>query len=79
MLLDPQKVADTREWLRKALEDLGSAEVLAHPSVGFVGPAVFHCQQAAEKAFKGADHPFLGTSVLVYANVASAPLQGEAL
>jgi HEPN domain-containing protein len=53
MPLDPQKVADTQEWLRKALEDRRSADVLAAPSVGLVGPAVFHCQQTVEKAFKG--------------------------
>jgi hypothetical protein len=42
MPLDLQEVADTRVWLHRALEDLGSAEVPASPNVGFTGTAVFH-------------------------------------
>jgi hypothetical protein len=45
---DPQKVADTREWLRKALEDLQSADVLLHASPPLAGPAAFHCQGPRE-------------------------------
>jgi HEPN domain-containing protein len=42
--------AETRAWLGKALEDLQSARALIQS--GLPAPALFHCQQAAEKAFK---------------------------
>lgn len=52
MLHDPQKIADTRDWLRKAAEDLEAAETLFRQHASFAATVVFHCQQAAEKAFK---------------------------
>ena len=45
--------ADTAAWLHKAREDLQVARQLLRPAKAFAGPAVFHCQQAAEKALKG--------------------------
>lgn len=45
MSLDPALVADTREWLRRAADDLRAAPPL-------LADALFHCQQAVEKAFK---------------------------
>lgn len=42
----------TRDWLRKAHEDLESAERLA-TGTPITAAASFHCQQAAEKALKG--------------------------
>jgi len=81
MPLDPQKAADTRDWLRKALEDLRSAEVLMRPSVGLAGPAVFHCQQAAEKALKAFlfwhDTPFRKTHGLDELGAACAALDSS--
>lgn len=50
---DPQKVAETRDWLIKADHDLRAAEAmidLVDPPLSDV--AVFHCQQAAEKSLK---------------------------
>jgi HEPN domain-containing protein len=50
---DPIRIADTRAWLAKADMDLRAAghELTAVPP--FTGDAVFHAQQAAEKALKG--------------------------
>jgi HEPN domain-containing protein len=50
---DPIRVADTRSWLAKADMDLRAAvhELTAAPP--FTADAVFHAQQAAEKAMKG--------------------------
>ncbi len=50
---DPQKVAETKDWLIKADHDLRAAEAmvdLVEPPLSDV--AVYHCQQAAEKSFK---------------------------
>jgi len=50
---DPSRLADTRDWLSKALRDLqtGDHDFKAEPP--FLDAVVFHCQQAAEKALKG--------------------------
>jgi HEPN domain-containing protein len=50
---DAQRAADAREWLVKAREDLRAAAILARVDAPLLGPALYHCQQAAEKAFKG--------------------------
>ncbi len=49
---DPALVADTRAWLAKALMDLRAAEQLLRAAPPLLGGVVFHCQQAAEKAWK---------------------------
>jgi HEPN domain-containing protein len=49
---DPARVADTKSWLTRAADDLEAAERLLKAPALF-GAAVFHCQQAAEKALKG--------------------------
>jgi HEPN domain-containing protein len=49
---DRARVADTRAWLVKAKEDLDGGARLLKPSKALPGVAVFHCQQAAEKALK---------------------------
>jgi HEPN domain-containing protein len=50
---DPIRVADTRAWMEKASLDLGAGQAdLAHDPP-FRGDAMFHAQQAAEKALKG--------------------------
>lgn len=50
---DPARLADTKAWMAKAAADLaaGTHELTAVPP--FTADAVFHAQQAAEKALKG--------------------------
>ena len=43
----------TRTWLIKARADLGSARKLANGPDAYLDAAIYHCQQAAEKAVKG--------------------------
>lgn len=43
----------TREWLTKALHDLHTARITADAPDGPRDTAIYHCQQAAEKAMKG--------------------------
>ncbi len=53
MPLDPILVAETREWFRRAADDLAAG---AHDLTGqaeLTRDAAFHAQQAAEKAIKG--------------------------
>jgi HEPN domain-containing protein len=62
---DPVRAADTRAWLEKAAMDLRSAEVDLGVTPPIVGDALFHCQQAIEKALKAFlawhDEPFRKT------------------
>jgi HEPN domain-containing protein len=53
MAFDPELVAETRAWFAKASNDLRAAEALIAASPPLFDEAVFHCQQAAEKALKG--------------------------
>ena len=62
---DPDLIENTRAWLVKSTKDLHRVEVfLAAQSSDFEG-ALFHCQQAAEKALKAFltwhDQPFRKT------------------
>lgn len=41
-----------RSWLLKAASDLGSARKLAAEPEPYLDTAIYHCQQAAEKAVK---------------------------
>jgi len=50
---DPAVLAETRSWLHKASEDVRAAEVARAAEPPLRDAAVFHCQQAAEKAIKG--------------------------
>lgn len=50
MTPDEAKSADTWEWLDKAAGDLASARVLI--DAGHLSNALFHSQQAGEKAMK---------------------------
>ena len=43
----------TREWLTKALHDLQTARITSGATDGPLDTAIYHCQQAAEKALKG--------------------------
>ena len=51
---DPRQWAEAARWLARADEDLGAAEALVGLSPPIIGPAAFHCQQAAEKMAKAA-------------------------
>ena len=53
MQLDSARVEDVRAWLTKASQDLRRVEVLLAAAPPDLEDALFHCQQAAEKAFKG--------------------------
>lgn len=50
---DPVRASNTRKWLSLAREDLDNADHDLKHDPPFVMSAVFHCQQAAEKALKG--------------------------
>ena len=69
MLHDPARVADTRPWLMKADEDLRAGANQLSASPPYLADAVFHAQQACEKAMKGFlawhDRPFGKTHNLV--------------
>lgn len=58
-------VDQTRLWLRYSSEDLRAASYVLQAKPPFVEDALFHCQQAVEKAFKAFltwhDHPFRRT------------------
>lgn len=53
MAADPELLAETRAWFVKPAGDLRAAETLTAISPPLLDEAVFHCQQAAEKALKG--------------------------
>jgi HEPN domain-containing protein len=48
----PELLAEVREWVQGAIEDLREAEHDLAASPPLVRGAVFHCQQAAEKVLK---------------------------
>jgi len=50
--MQPEKVAEVRGWLVKAKDDIRGAEVDLGAVPPLLGDALFHCQQAAEKALK---------------------------
>jgi HEPN domain-containing protein len=50
---DAVRRADTLAWLRKAEGDLRAAAVDLGADPPLVDDALFHCQQAVEKALKG--------------------------
>lgn len=49
---DPEKIAECQSWLDRAWADLDSAAILLGPERARPDTALFHCQQAAEKAWK---------------------------
>jgi HEPN domain-containing protein len=51
--MDEPKRVLIRSWLRKASDDLALARFVAHQDRPFLDAALYHCQQAAEKALKG--------------------------
>ena len=50
---DPVRTVDTRAWLAKAVRDLRRVEILLAAEPADPEGALFHSQQAAEKALKG--------------------------
>ena len=69
MPADPLRAIDTRSWLAKAQVDLRSADADLAAAPPILGDALFHCQQAVEKALKAfltwQDTPFPKTHDLV--------------
>lgn len=51
--MDEKKCELIQSWLTKAPYDLESARALANLPAPLLDTAVYHCQQAAEKAIKG--------------------------
>lgn len=45
--------AMTKAWLTKARNDLDTARLISDSPEGHLDVAIYHCQQAAEKAVKG--------------------------
>lgn len=50
--MDKAKLHEIRHWMIKARHDLGSARRLMAGEEPYLDTAVYHCQQAAEKALK---------------------------
>lgn len=50
---DPTRTTDAKAWLAVASQDLRRVEVLLSVVPPDIEGALFHCQQAAEKALKG--------------------------
>ena len=48
----PERIAEVQDWLARARLDARAAEHLLADGVDLAEPALFHCQQAAEKALK---------------------------
>lgn len=75
---DPVKLADTQAWLKKAKDDLRGAEIDLSAVPPLLGDAMFHCQQAVEKALKAFltwhDHSFRKTHDLVEVGMQCAKL-----
>jgi HEPN domain-containing protein len=78
MRLDPERVAEVREWLVRADSDLRSGRHCLTANPPFTGDAVFHAQQAAEKALKSFlvwhDIPFRRTHDLAELGLACSQL-----
>lgn len=67
--MDEIKASLTRQWLRKAANDLKTASIVSSAPDGPLDTAIYHCQQAAEKAVKAfltwQDEPFEKTHDIV--------------
>jgi len=50
--MDDQGDEEVFQWLIKAQHDIGSARRLISGDIPYLDTAVYHCQQAAEKALK---------------------------
>ncbi len=78
---EPAKLELVRDWLRRAGRDLAAARALAALSDPLLDAAIYHCQQAAEKALKGwlqlQDDPFPKTHDLEQLVGQAARLRAE--
>ena len=65
---DPVRLADTREWLQRAADDLRGADIDLQATPPLIRDILFHSQQAVEKALKALltwhDKPFRKTHEL---------------
>jgi HEPN domain-containing protein len=81
MPLDPARVAETREWLQKAAQDLRGARIDLEADPPLLEDALFHCQQAVEKTLKGFlawhDVPFRKTHSLEELGTAAETVDGS--
>lgn len=72
----PEVLAEVREWVERAREDLREAEHNFAATPPLVRGAVFHCQQAAEKSLKAVlaahEEPFRKTHDLDELGTAAA-------
>lgn len=70
-----------RDWLTRASHDLRAARTLAAGEEPLLDTAIYHCQQAAEKAVKGwlqsQDDPFPKTHDIEELVVQAAKLHGD--
>jgi len=70
-----------RDWLTRASHDLQAARTLAAGAKPVLDAAIYHCQQAAEKAVKGwlqsQDSPFPRTHDIEDLVARAAKLQGD--
>ncbi|MBS0159484.1 MAG: HEPN domain-containing protein [Nitrospira sp.] len=51
--MQPETAVEARAWFQKATNDLRGADIDLAAAPPLVEDALFHCQQAAEKAMKG--------------------------
>ncbi len=51
--MSPEQRAEVLEWIQRADDDLRAAELDLNAVPPLTGDALFHCQQAVEKAMKG--------------------------
>jgi len=61
--MDDAKAVESQQWMLKARHDVESARLLLAANPQILDTAVYHCQQAAEKALKAyltlQDSPFM--------------------
>lgn len=78
---EPARLELVRDWLARGGRDLAAARALAALSEPLLDSAIYHCQQAAEKALKGwlqlQDDPFPKTHDLEQLVGQAALLQPE--
>lgn len=70
--MDKQTIHEVQQWLYKADHDLRSAKKLMTPDdddFALLDTAVYHCQQAAEKAFKA----YLTAHEIIYPRIHLLP------
>ena len=51
--MQPETAAEAKAWFKKAANDLRGAEIDLAADPPLIEDALFHCQQAVEKAMKG--------------------------